>query len=116
MFGSLHRLLGIAAVGLGAAALVPWAGLVNAQFLPGGGAGRPIRPGFIQPMHGVTSRTALYRVLYKVTVPLSPILRRLIPSAFTTSDAVARAMVRVAREGAPERILETRDISRLGAP
>jgi uncharacterized protein YbjT (DUF2867 family) len=33
------------------------------------------RPGFIQPMHGVTSRTRLYRLLYAVTTPLFPLVK-----------------------------------------
>jgi hypothetical protein len=33
------------------------------------------RPGYIQPMHGVTSKTKLYRVIYAVLAPLYPVLR-----------------------------------------
>ena len=33
------------------------------------------RPAVIQPLHGIKSRTTLYRVLYSVTEPLLPLLR-----------------------------------------
>jgi len=71
------------------------------------------RPGFIQPMHGITSRTRLYRVAYRVTTPLFPVLWRLIPNRLTTTERLGRAMIAVARSGAPGRILETRDINAL---
>ncbi|MDX6763908.1 epimerase [Streptomyces sp. F8] len=37
------------------------------------------RPGIVQPVRGVPSRTRLYRVLYAVTAPLVPLLRRFAP-------------------------------------
>ncbi|WNG51478.1 NAD(P)H-binding protein [Archangium minus] len=73
------------------------------------------RPGFIQPMHGVTSKTRLYRVLYWVMGPLSPFFEMLYPEFFTTTERVGRAMLRVAKQGAPQRLLENRDINALAA-
>jgi uncharacterized protein YbjT (DUF2867 family) len=72
------------------------------------------RPGFIQPMKGVRSQTALYKVLYALSAPVTPLLRRLFPRFVTTTVAVGRAMIAAAREGYPERILETRDINEIG--
>jgi uncharacterized protein YbjT (DUF2867 family) len=69
------------------------------------------RPAFIQPQHGVRSKTTLYRALYAVSGPLYPVLRRLAPGIVTSSDALGRAMVAVAANGAPKRILETSDIN-----
>jgi uncharacterized protein YbjT (DUF2867 family) len=69
------------------------------------------RPGYIQPMHGITSRTRLYRTLYVVLKPLYPVLRRLAPNQVTTTEQVGQAMLTVARTGAPTRVLETRDIN-----
>ena len=37
------------------------------------------RPAFVRPMHGVTSRTRSYRILYAVTRPLMPALGALAP-------------------------------------
>ncbi|YCK36558.1 NAD-dependent epimerase/dehydratase family protein [Actinomadura sp. ATCC 39365] len=63
------------------------------------------RPGYIQPMHGVTSRTRWYRLAYVVAAPLYPLLRRLFPAAVTTTERIGQAMITVAECGAPERIL-----------
>jgi uncharacterized protein YbjT (DUF2867 family) len=68
------------------------------------------RPGAIQPVHGVQSRTAWYRVMYSVTGPLLPVFRRLMPGAILTTEEVGRAMLIVARHGAPKPVLEARDI------
>jgi uncharacterized protein YbjT (DUF2867 family) len=69
------------------------------------------RPGFIQPQHGVRSKTATYRAMYAVTGPLYPVLRRIAPRLVTSSEVLGRAMVAVAANGAPKRILETSDIN-----
>ncbi|MER6580446.1 NAD(P)H-binding protein [Nonomuraea sp. NPDC001023] len=63
------------------------------------------RPGYIQPMHGVTSRTRWYRLAYVVAAPLYPLLRRLFPASVTTTERIGQAMITVAERGAPERIL-----------
>ena len=68
------------------------------------------RPAVIQPLHGIKSKTNLYRVLYSVTGPLLPLLRRLMPGYISTTEQIGRAMLIVARQGAPKRILESRDI------
>ncbi len=73
-----------------------------------------LRPGFIRPAHGELSKTASYRVMYAATGWLFPVLRRVFPRYVTTTEEVARAMLHVAREGAPERVLENVDIVRYG--
>jgi uncharacterized protein YbjT (DUF2867 family) len=73
------------------------------------------RPAFIQPMHGVKSKTWLYRFFYALFAPLYPLLRRLAPKFVTDTESVGRAMLRVAREGTDKRVLENADIDRLGA-
>ena len=72
------------------------------------------RPAYIHPAHGERSRTISYRVLYAATGWLFPILRRLFPRHVTTTEEVGRAMLRVAREGAPMQRLENSDIVRYG--
>ena len=37
------------------------------------------RPGFIEPLHGIQSKTALYRRLYTLMKPVTPVLRRAFP-------------------------------------
>lgn len=71
------------------------------------------RPGVIQPLDGITSKTAAYRVLYSITEPLLPLLRRLMPGLILTTGQIGRAMLTAARQGAPKRVLESRDISAL---
>lgn len=71
------------------------------------------RPGFIQPMHGIQSKTPLYRGVYAVASPLFPIFDRLAPRLVTTTERVGRAMLAVARSGAPQQVLENADINRL---
>ncbi len=71
------------------------------------------RPGFIQPMKGVRSRTRAYRLFYALTAPVFPALRRFFPAAVTTTEAVGRAMLRVARDGADKRVLDAAHINAL---
>ncbi len=70
------------------------------------------RPGFIRPLHGIQSRTRLYRALYAVIAPFAPLLERL--PGVTTTERLGRAMLRVAREGAAGPIVEAREIDALG--
>jgi uncharacterized protein YbjT (DUF2867 family) len=71
------------------------------------------RPGIIEPVHGAESKTALYRRFYVLAKPLLPLVRRLFPAYVLTTEEIARAMLLVARNGAPKRVLETRDIRAL---
>lgn len=74
------------------------------------------RPGLIQPLHGATSKTRAYRILYRLAQPVLPILRGLFPSSILTTEQIGRAMLHVARHGAPKRILESKDIRALLYP
>jgi uncharacterized protein YbjT (DUF2867 family) len=68
------------------------------------------RPGFIQPLHGVRSKTALYSLFYALSKPLTPLLRFALPNFILTTEEIGRVMLAVAKRGAPKRILESRDI------
>ena len=72
------------------------------------------RPGLIQPMTEVRSKTKLYRAFYKVLNPIFPLLRRLLPRHVTTTENVGRAMIHVTANGYYERVLENIDINELG--
>lgn len=74
-----------------------------------------MRPGMIVPMHGIRSRTALYRLIYQALAPVTPTLSRYFPKYVTTSERVGRAMLRLARSGFRSQIVENEDIDRLGA-
>jgi uncharacterized protein YbjT (DUF2867 family) len=69
------------------------------------------RPGFIRPLHGATSKTRLYRVFYKILAPVLPLIAGRFPNYVTTTEQMGRAMLGVAKRGAPTRVLETRDIN-----
>src|SRR3954467_12511359 len=63
------------------------------------------RPAGIQPLHGIRSRTAWYQALYAVAAPLLALLGRVAPKYMTTTEQVGRAMIKVARDGYPKRVL-----------
>jgi uncharacterized protein YbjT (DUF2867 family) len=71
------------------------------------------RPGYIQPLDGVRSKTMIYQALYTVLAPAYPLLRAIAPRHVTTTRNVGRAMIRVAERGDSKRILENSDINRL---
>jgi uncharacterized protein YbjT (DUF2867 family) len=73
------------------------------------------RPGVIQPLHGIQSKTRLYRAAYTVATPLFPLAKALFPRFVTTTEQVGRAMLAVVRKGAEKTILENWDISALAA-
>lgn len=71
------------------------------------------RPGAIQPLHGARSKTAWVQAVYTATWPLWSVLRRISPSLVTSTEQIGRAMIRVAREGYPRKVLEMEDINSL---
>jgi len=77
--------------------------------------GYALRPGYIQPMHGVQSRNKLYRNIYRVTGRLYPALARVAPKYFIASDELALAMINIAANGSEKRILESSDLVRSAA-
>ena len=72
------------------------------------------RPAMIVPEHGIRSKTALYQFFYSALAPLLPFLRNAWPKYITTTSRLGRAMLRVARSGAPQPVLENADIDVLG--
>ena len=71
------------------------------------------RPGYIQPVKGVRSKTRVYQLFYTVLGPLYPLWKRIFPSYVTTTEKLGRAMIRVISRGYPKRVIETRDINAL---
>ena len=65
------------------------------------------RPAYIQPRHGIVSKTRLYRAVYVGLNLLEPVLQILLPNYFTTTEILGRAMIKVAKQGAPTSILES---------
>lgn len=73
------------------------------------------RPGAIQPLHGVRSKTAWVQAIYVMTGPLLSFLHQVAPNFVTTTEEVGRAMLSVAKRGYPRPILEMEDIHKAGA-
>ena len=68
-----------------------------------------LRPGLIEALHGIESKTPLYRRIYPFFRPFFPLLRRLFPRHITTTEELGRVMLVLARRGASKKILETPD-------
>jgi uncharacterized protein YbjT (DUF2867 family) len=69
-----------------------------------------LRPGFIQPLHGIRSKTRFYDFIYRLTRPLVPLLKRLAPGLVVTTEELGRAMIQIARNGYPQPRLEIADL------
>ena len=69
------------------------------------------RPGIIQPLRGVRSKTSSYQIFYSLTRPLLPLLRALMPSTILTTEVIGQAMLAVVRRGASKPLLEAADIN-----
>ena len=72
-----------------------------------------IRPAYIQPRHGVKSKSKWKRWSYSAFGWMYPLWKLVMPKYVTTSDELGRAMIQVAKHGAPKTILETRDLRAL---
>jgi uncharacterized protein YbjT (DUF2867 family) len=68
------------------------------------------RPGVIQPLHGVQSRTGWIQRAYTLTSPLLSLARRAFPHTILSTQRIGQAMLAVARDGAGNPVLESRDI------
>ena len=68
------------------------------------------RPGVIQPINAVRSKTTAYRMAYVLAKPLFGIMRTFWPQSIVTSEQVGLAMLGVARHGYALAILEVADI------
>jgi hypothetical protein len=73
-----------------------------------------LRPGYIQPLHGIRSKTGWYQAMYTFLAPLYPIWKAVIPQYVTTTEQLGKAMIAVAKRGAAKRVLESRDINGIG--
>jgi uncharacterized protein YbjT (DUF2867 family) len=68
------------------------------------------RPGVIQPLDGIQSKTRVYRLALVLTAPVLPLLRRAFPKSISTTREVGQAMLAVTRNGWPRPLLEAKDI------
>ena len=68
------------------------------------------RPGLIQPLDGIRSKTRVYQMFYVVLAPVMSLLRSAFPRSISTTREIGQAMLFVARKGWPRPLLETKDI------
>jgi len=71
------------------------------------------RPGFIEPLGGIKSKTTSYRVFYTLATPIIPCFRWAFPEATLDTSMMGKAMLAAAKSGAPKSILEVKDIRAL---
>jgi uncharacterized protein YbjT (DUF2867 family) len=69
-----------------------------------------LRPGIIQPLHGIKSKTRSYRIFYSLAAFLLPMLRAVFPNHVLSTTQIGAAMLNLAKHGYAKRILEARDI------
>jgi hypothetical protein len=74
------------------------------------------RLGALRAMHGEVPKTRWTRIAYAVLRPLLPIVQAIAPDMVISTEELGRAMIRAARQGAPKRVLENRDLRALGVP
>ncbi len=67
------------------------------------------RPGYIQPMKGIKSKTALYNTLYVIFKPLYFLIKPF-KSIATDSVTLGKAMINAAIKGYDTKIIESKDI------
>ncbi|MEN9354676.1 MAG: hypothetical protein RL318_2001 [Fibrobacterota bacterium] len=72
------------------------------------------RPGIIQPLDGIRSKTRLYQAFYSLARPFLPWLVRHFPDRILTTRIMGRAMLECARQGMGKAHLEIKDIAALG--
>jgi hypothetical protein len=68
------------------------------------------RPGVIQPLDTIRSKTPSYRILYTLMKPVLPLLRHAFPNHVLTTAQIRQAMLAVAKRDYRQQILEAKDI------
>ena len=71
-----------------------------------------LRPGFIEPLKGIKSKTPLYQFFYTIFKPLFFILRNF-KNIATNTEVLGKAMILVVQKGYKTKILESKDINEI---
>lgn len=87
----------------------------NALLALGFRAAYMFRPGYIQPIGDVQSKTGWVQTAYDIARPLYPLINRLLPNNSTTTSNLGRAMIQVAATGYSKRVLYSADVNTLAA-
>lgn len=73
------------------------------------------RPGMIQPLKGIQSRTDSYRTMYKLISPFWGIIKTLMGKNLTDTVRIGQAMINVSVNGSDKTYFENPDINELAA-
>jgi uncharacterized protein YbjT (DUF2867 family) len=87
----------------------------NALLALGFKAAFMFRPGYIQPIGDVQSKTGWVQTVYDIARPLYPLIHRLLPNNSTTTSNLGRAMIQVAAAGYSKPVLYSADFNTLAA-
>lgn len=68
------------------------------------------RPGVIQPLHGIKSKTPAYQRFYSLAGPLLSLIRHVFPGAIVTTDDIGQAMLNAARQSRGRVVVEAKNI------
>jgi uncharacterized protein YbjT (DUF2867 family) len=71
------------------------------------------RPGIIEPLDGIQSKTTSYRAFYRLSRPLLTLARKIWPRYITTTQELGKAMLAAAKYGSEKRVVETSEIGGL---
>jgi len=71
------------------------------------------RPGFIQPLDGIESKTKWTRLFYYYSKPFMPLITKLFPKSISSTQQIGQAMIKVAATGANKKILATADFAKI---
>jgi hypothetical protein len=68
------------------------------------------RPGVLQPLDNICSKTLSYRIVYALLKPVLPLLGLAFPNHVLTTAQIGQAMLAVAKPGYRQQILEAKDM------
>ncbi|MDR1160349.1 MAG: hypothetical protein LBK69_06970 [Syntrophomonadaceae bacterium] len=68
------------------------------------------RPGIIQPLRGIRSKTKMYSLFYMLFKPAVYLMHKLFPNAVITTQELGQAMLNIIKFGSDKNILEAADI------
>lgn len=71
------------------------------------------RPGVIFPLHGIQSKTASYRIFYRLAGPFLTLFRQLFPQRLVTTERLGQAMLNAARGADGRFVIEAKEINAL---
>ena len=68
------------------------------------------RPAMIQPLEGIVSKTASYRIIYRLMAPFLSAARRFWPNYISTTGEIGKALLVAAKRWTEKRIVEAGQI------